>query len=164
MEKLIFDSLYEHLSFHEMLNSSQSGFLPGDSTINQLISIVHSISVAFACNPPLDVRSVYLDISKAFDTVWHDGLTYKLRQNDMSGQLLSLIQSFLAGCIQRTVLTGKTSQWGTISAGAPQGSILGPLFSLIYINDLTTNLKCDVKLFADDTSLLSTAHNPKNVL
>ena len=63
MEKLIFDSLYEHLTFHEMLNPSQSGFHPGDSTINQLISIVHSIFTAFDCNPPLDVRSVcrYLD-------------------------------------------------------------------------------------------------------
>ena len=76
MEKLIFDSLYEHLSLHEMLDPCQSGFRPGDSTINQLIFIVHSIFVAFDCSPPLDVRSVYLDISKAFGRVWHDGPIY----------------------------------------------------------------------------------------
>ena len=160
MEKLIFDSLYEHLSLHEMLNPCQSGFRPGDSTINQLIFIVHSIFVAFDCSPPIDVRSVYLDISKAFDRVWHDGLIYKLRQTGVSGQLLSLIQSFLTDRMQRTVLNGKTSQRGKISAGVPQGSILGPLFFLVYINDLTTDLKCNVKLFADDTSLFSVVHNP----
>ena len=72
MEKLIFDSLYEHLSLHEMLNLNQSGFRPRDSTINQLISIVHYNFVAFDCYPQLDVRSVYLHISKTFDRVWHD--------------------------------------------------------------------------------------------
>ena len=89
----------------------------GDFTINHLISIVqifHSIFVAFDCDPPLDVRSVYLDISKAFDRVRHCGLIYKLRRNGVSGQLLTLIQSFLADRIQRTVLNGKTSQWGKI--------------------------------------------------
>ena len=90
----------------------------------------------------------------------HGGLIYKLRQNDVSGQLLLQIQSFLEDRMQRTVLYDKTSQWVTISAGVTQGSILGPLFFLVYINDLTTELKCNVKLFADDTSLFSVAHNP----
>ena len=84
--------------------------------------------------------------------MWHDGLIYKLRQNGVSVELLSQIQSFLADRMQRTVLYDKTSQWVTISAGVTQGSILGPLFFLVYINDLTTDLKCNVKLFANDTS------------
>ena len=71
---MIYDSLYEHLTANELLNPNQSGFRPNDSTINQLISIVHTTFFAFDCNPPLDVRSVYLDISKAFDRVWHEGL------------------------------------------------------------------------------------------
>ena len=62
--------------------------------------------------------------------------------------------------MQRTVLIGKTSQWGKIGAGVPQGSVLGSLFYLVYINDLTTDLKCNVKLFADDTSIFSVTHNP----
>ena len=152
--------MYQRLSLHELLNPNQYGFHPGDSTINQLISIVHTIFVAFDCNPPLDVRSVYLDISKAFDGVWHDGLIYKLRRNGVSGQFLKLIQRFLADRMQRTVLNGKTSQWGKISAGALQGSILGPLSFLVYINDLTTDLKCNVKLFVDDTSIFSVVLDP----
>ena len=159
LEKLIYDSLYTHLVSCELLNPNQSGFRPGDSTINQLISITHTIFKAFDCNPPLDVRSVYLDISKAFDRVWHDGLVYKLKRCGVSGQLLALIQSFLKDRKQRTVLNGKCSIWGDISAGVPQGSILGPLFFLVYINDLTENLKCNVKLFADDTSLFTVVHN-----
>lgn len=160
LEKLIFDTLYEHLNMHDLLNPNQSGFRPGDSTINQLLTIVHTVFEAFDCNPPLDVRSVYLDISKAFDRVWHEGLIFKLRRCGVSGQLLSLVESFLADRKQRTVLNGKASHWGNITAGVPQGSILGPLFFLVYINDLTDNLRCNVKLFADDTSLFTVVHDP----
>ena len=142
-----------------MLKHSPSGFRPRDSTINQGISIAHSIFIRFDCNPPLDIIPVYLDISKAFDRVLYDGLVYKLRQNGVSGQLLSLIQSFMAARMQRAVLNGRTSQWGTISAGVPQGSILGPLFFLV-VNDMTAELKCNARLFADDTSLFSVVHNP----
>ena len=155
LEKLVYDSLYSHLVSCEVLDPNQSGFRPGDSTVNQLLSITHTIFQAFDCNPLLDVRSVYLDISKAFDRVWHDGLIYKLKRCGVSGQLLLLIQSFLSGRKQRTVLNGQSSNWGDISAGVPQGSILGPLFFLVYINDLAIGLRCNVKLFADDTSLFT---------
>ena len=157
LEKLVYNSLYSHLVSCDLLNPNQSGFRPGDSTVNQLISITHKIFEAFDYNPALDVRSVYLDISKAFDRVWHDGLIYKLKRRGVSGQLLSLIKSFLGDQNQRTVLNGQCSNWGDILAGVPQGSILGPLFFLVYINDLTADLKCNVKLFADDTSLFTIA-------
>ncbi len=160
LEKLVFDSLYSHLLAKNYLNPNQSGFRPGDSTINQLVSITHSIFSAFDCNPTLDVRSVYLDISKAFDRVWHKGLLYKLQRCGVSGNLLTLLRSFLSNRKQRTVLNGKSSSWGNISAGVPQGSILGPLLFLIYINDLSEDLKCTVKLFADDTSLFTTVKDP----
>ena len=155
LEKLMYDALFSHLISCNLLNPNQSGFRPGDSTINQLISITHTIFNAFDCNPPLDVRSVYLDISKAFDRVWHDGLIYKLKRNGVSGDLLLLIQSFLKDRRQRTVLNGQNSLWGDVSAGVPQGSILGPLFFLVYINDLAVDVKCSVKLFADDASLFT---------
>ena len=84
----------------------------------------------------------------------------KLKRFGVSGQLLSLIQSFLTDQKQRTVLNGQCSNWGDISVGVPQGSILGPLFFLVYINDLTVGLKSNVKLFADDTSLFTVVRNP----
>ena len=161
LEKLIYDSLYSHLVSCELLNPNQSGFRPGDSTINQLTSITHTIFKAFDCNPPLDVRSVYLDISKAFERVWHNGLLYKLERCGVEdNSFLSLIRSFLKDRKQRTVLNGKSSVWGDISAGVPKGSILGPLFFLVYINDLSKNLKCNVKHFADDTSFFTVVQNP----
>ena len=160
LEKLMYDSLYSHLDSCDLLNPNQSGFCPGDSTVNQLISIIHTIFKAFDCNPPLDVRSVYLDISKAFDRVWHDGLIYKLKRCGVSGQLLSVLQSFLKDRKQRTVLNGQCSNWGDILAGVPQGAILGPLLFLVYINDLTADLKCNVKLFANDTSLFTVVQQP----
>ena len=159
LEKLIFDTLYQHLDTNILLNLNQSGFRPGDSTINQLLSIVNSIFQAFDCNPTLGVRSVYLDISKTFERVWHEGLFYKMRRCCIYGKLLSLMQSFLAHRKQRTVLNDKTSKWGAVTAGVPQGSILGPPFFLIYINYLTDGLKCKVKLFADDTSIFIVVHD-----
>ena len=102
---------------------------------------------------------MFLDLSKAFDRVWHDGLMYKMECCGISGDLLALIQSFLSDRKQRVVLNGKSSQWSTISAGVPQGSVLGPLLFLVYINDLVDNVNSDVKMFADDTSLFSNVTN-----
>ena len=105
------------------------------------------------------MRGVFLDISKAFDKVWYKGLLYKLKQNGISGKLLSIIADFLSNRKQLVVLNGKFSSWTNVEAGVPQGSILGPLFFLIYINDLSDNLKTNPKLFADDTSLFSIVHD-----
>ena len=85
---------------------------------------------------------------------------YLNEKNSVSGNLFQLIKSFLSGRFQRVLLNGQTSDWETIQAGVPQGSILGPLFFLIYINDLTDNLNSNVKLFADDTSLFSEICDP----
>ena len=150
-EKIIFDEIYEHLTATKLLSEKQSGFRPGDSTINQLLSITHEIYHAFEHHH--DTRAVFLDISKAFDKVWHEGLLLKLRSNGISGPLLNLLSEFLSERYQRTVLNGKSSDWRMITAGVPQGSVLGPLLFLVYINDLADNLISDVRLFADDTSL-----------
>ena len=116
------------------------------------MSITHETYNAFDCNPSLEVRGVFLDISKAFDKVWHDGLIYKLKCNGIIGDLLRFIESFLSDRYQRVVLNRQTSNWNKIKAEVPQGSILGPLFFLIYINDLPSELRCSAKLFVDDTS------------
>ena len=158
-ERLVFNSLFNHFIENNLLSPHQSGFIPGDSCVQQLISITHEIYNAFDCNPSLEVRGVFLDISKAFDKVWHDGLIYKLKRNGITSDLLRLIESFLSDRYQRVVLNGNNSNWNKIKAGVPQRSILDPLFFLIYINDLPSELRCSAKLFADDTSLFSVVEN-----
>ena len=86
-EKLIFNSLYSYLSLNNLITKNQSGFVPGDSCTNQLLFLINEIHEAFE-NNSLEVRAVFLDISKAFDKVWHDGLIFKLRRNGVSGKLL----------------------------------------------------------------------------
>ena len=151
-ERLIFNSFFSYF-IENIISPHQSGFIPGDSCVQQLISIIHEIYNAFDCNPSLEVRGVFLDISKAFDKVWHDGIIYKLKRNGINGDLLRLIESFSSDRYQRVVLNGQTSNLNKIKAGVLQGPILGPLFFLVYINDFPSELRCSAKLFADDTSL-----------
>ena len=101
-----------------------------------------------------------MDISKAFDLVWHDGFLYKLKLLRICGRYYNLIRSFLDNRHQRVVLNGQLSKWSLVEAGVRQGSILVPLLFLVYINDLPQGLRCNVKLFADDTSLFSTITRP----
>ena len=95
---------------------------------------------------------MFLGISKAFDKVWHDGLVFKLKTYGITGPLLVLIESYLSSRQQRIILNGKSSDWSFLTAGVPQGSVLEPLFFLVYINNLVDDLGPDVKLFPDDTS------------
>ena len=94
-EKIIFNLLFLYLNNNNLLNSNQSGFRTGNSCVNQLISITHDIYKAFDANPSLELRGVFLDLSKAFDKVWHDALLYKLRRMGICGEYLGLTDSFL---------------------------------------------------------------------
>ena len=154
-ERLIFNSLYEYVEENKLLSMHQSGFRSNDSCVNLLLSIVHNLYKGFDAYPTLEIPSVFLDMSKAFDKVWHQGLIFKLKSVGVSDSLLNLTKSFLSNRFQRVLLNGQTSKWLPVKAGVPQGSILGPLFFLIYINDLSDELVSTVKLFADDTSLFS---------
>ena len=154
-ERVAYNSLFNYFLSNKLFTTSQSGFLPGDSCIAQLLSTIHEIQTAFDENPTVDVRGVFLDISKAFDKVWHDGLIFKLKSYGVEGGLLLLIKNYLHNREQRVVLNGQTSEWRRIKAGVPQGSVLGPLLFLIYINDLPDGITSICKIFADDTSLFS---------
>ena len=161
-ERLIFNSLFKYIDENELLNPNQSGFRPFDSCINELLSINHEIFSNFDCDPPKDIHAVFLDISKAFDKIWLPGLIFKIKSFGISGNLLELMKNFLSNRFQRVVLNGQTSEWEKINAGVPQGSILGPLFFLIYIKDLADGISSIVKFFADDTSLFSIVQNKNN--
>ena len=108
----------------------------------------------------MELRAVFLDISKAFDEVWHEGLIVKLKQNGISGNLLMLFENYLHNRKQRAVLNGSFSDYSVIESGVPQGSVLCPPLFLIYINDLEKNIKSNIKFFADDTMLFSIVKDP----
>ena len=153
LEKIIFDQVYAFLDENRLISTMQSGFRPGDSCIYQLISITSDIYKNFENQD--ETRAVFLDISKAFDKVWHEGLIHKLRSNGISGNLLLFFENYLSNRHQRVTLNGSESTWRSISAGVPQGSVLGPLLFLVYINDLTENIKSQMRLFADDSSIFT---------
>ena len=111
--------------------------------------------IARAFNRSGATRTVALDISKAFDRVWHAGLLHKLKSYGISGQIFGLISSFLRNRWLRVVLDGKSSQEYPVNAGVPQGSILGPTLFLLYINDLPDDVICNIAIYADDTTLYS---------
>ena len=107
--------------------------------------------IARAFNRSGASRAVTLDISKAFDKVWHADLLDKLESYGISGQIFGLISSFFSSRWIRVVLEGKSSQEYPVNAGVPQVSILGPTLFLLYINDLPDNVICDIAVYTDDT-------------
>ena len=118
-ERVIYNSLFNYFQSNRLFTPSQSGFLPGDSCIAQLLSIIHEIQTAFDENPTVDVRGVFLDISKAFDKVWHDGIIFKLKAYGAEGELLSLLKNYFENREQRVVLNGQISEWRKIMSGVP---------------------------------------------
>ena len=157
-ERIVFKYVYNHFRDNFVLSVHQSGFLPGCSTETQLLEVYHKFCKAV--DQGKEVRVVFLDISKAFDKVWHKGLLYKLQRCGIGGVLLDWFSSYLSDRQQRVVINGENSAWGQIKAGVPQGSVLGPLLFLIYINDITQVVKHScIRLFADDTCLFIEVDN-----
>ena len=134
----IYNEMFTIFTENNLISPNQSGFKPRDSCVNQLLTITHKIFKLF--DEGFEVRGVFLDISKAFDKVWHEGLLLKLNQNGISGNLLKLLHNFLSYWKQRVVLNGQHSSWDNVTAGVPQGSILLPLWFVIYINDLSNDI------------------------
>ena len=109
--------MFEVFIENNLISKNQSSFIPGDSCINQLPSIIRKIYQSFDDN--LEVRLVFLNISKAFDKIWHKGLIFKLKQNGISDKILNIITDFLSFRKQRVVLNGQASPWVTIDTGVP---------------------------------------------
>jgi hypothetical protein len=157
-ESCVHKYIYFFLSENKILSSSQSGFIPGDSTIYQLLSIYDNLCSSF--DNGVTTQAVYLDITKAFDRVWHRGLLHKLESVGIIGPMLDWFRDYLSNRKQAVVIRGEKSEFKSILSGVPQGSVLGPLLFLIYINDIVENIRSDIKLFADDTSLSLPHDNP----
>ena len=152
LERIIFKHMYNLLVANDLLYKYQSGFLPLHSTTYQIIDIYHHICKAIDHGQLSCI--VFFDISKAFDRIWHKDILFKLKENGIGDSLLLWMTSYLENRTQKDVMQASKSSFLPLKAGVPQGSVLGPLLFLIYVNDITESLLSLTRLYADDSSLL----------
>ena len=156
LEHIISTNIHAHLENYGILHNAQHGFRKRRSCETQLINTVHNF--ASALNNREQIDAILLDMSKAFDTVPHERLCHKLSLYGIRGTTLRWIRSFLTGRTQKVILNGQESRTTKVSSGVPQGSVLGPLLFIIYINDMPNNITSNIKLYADDALLYRTIH------
>ena len=160
MESLIRDELMEFLSLTGQLSRHQHGFRPRRSCSSQLLEVLEDWCKIIEQGDPVDV--VYLDFRKAFDAVPHSRLLRKLHGYGVAGKLLRWIEAFLSGRKQKVVVNGSHSDLVPVKSGVPQGSVLGPLLFLLYVNDIPSVVDCTAKMFADDTKVYSSVSMQSN--
>ena len=161
-ERAILNNIYERLS--NQITTSQHGFLRGRSTTTQLLSVFHKISESLDKSHQTD--TLYLDFSKAFDSVPHHLLIHKLKSFRISGKLLSWFLSYMSNRKQCVVIEGSSSAWLPVVSGVPQGSLLGPLLFILYTNDIGVGLSegSKIALYADDAKLFCMVNSLEDCL
>ena len=162
MESCIKETIVPFLLGNNLLNLSQHGFLPKRSCLTNLLEFFEFVTANIDIHQPIDC--VYLDFSKAFDKVPVERLLRKLYAHGISGQLLQWLKAWLSDRKQRVVINGKASEWTNVSSGVPQGSVLGPLAFLIFIDDLDAAAEPIGMLnkFADDTKVGHIVKSPSD--
>ena len=151
LERCVPRHLYSFLQVNRIITPSLSGFIPGDSSVKQLVCIYNDLCSSF--DSGTTAQTVFFDISKAFDRVWHKGLLVKLKAIGSRGLLLEWFCDYLTNRIQTVVINGEKYRLKRVVSGVPKGSVLGPLLFLICINDINNDIQSVIKLFADDTSM-----------
>ena len=161
LETILKESIVEHLNKYNLINDSQHGFTRKRSCLTNLLEFLEFVTDYVDQGFPIDV--VYLDFQKAFDKVPHKRLMKKVGSLGITGKIYDWIKDWLNDREQRVVLLGHSSKWIDVKSGVPQGSVLGPLLFLIYINDIDECVNSKLLKFADDTKIFRVVTNPEEV-
>ena len=151
IESMVKESIIKHLDRYALIRESQHGFTRGKSCLTNLLDFFEEVTKILDNGEAVDL--IYLDFAKAFDKVPHCRLFKKLEAHGIRGNILNWIKEWLNNRRQKVCIDGEFSDWANVTSGVPQGSVLGPLLFLIYINDIDENLIAKIGKFADDTNL-----------
>ena len=160
MERLARDEFLDYLCLKNLISPSQHGFVYSKSCATNLLEAFDAITAALSNN--FEVIILLLDFLKAFDKVVHDLLLEKMRAYGFGVEVINWTKAFLSNRTQRVVIGKAVSDWRDVLSGVPQGSVLGPLLFLIFINDMPTAASHLCKLFADDTKLIAVIKNDQD--
>ena len=160
-ERIVFKEVFNHLISNNLLYAFQSGFVPGHSTVHQLIEIYYRIYISL--DDYCFTTPILCDISKAFDRVWHTGLLLKLKAYGADGKIFKWFESYISSRKHCVFVSNSLSPLVNTHVGVPQGLVLEPLLFLLYVNDIEDNLLCLTRMFADDTSLSYSSQSPYTI-
>ena len=162
METLVRNHIMNYMFDNSLFSNKQFGFLPGRSTVLQLLNVLDEWTQAIDSGNFIDC--IYMDYQKAFDKVPHMRLLNKLNAYHFHNSIINWAGNFLSDRTQQVKVNNKTSDWAKVTSGIPQGSVLGPMLFVIFINDMPQSVNSNIYLFADDTKIFKPITGPDSII